>query len=100
MKNEEVITIWAAGGQASNGNSSLYSDSRGNLYSYQLHIGTRTNAGVCIVANYTRLGVFKSQTTSSHVNAAKLIAEQRDGVIMHPHAWESSPLVHRSAPAF
>lgn len=90
--NEGVIDAWARGEEARNGNGSLWSDERGDLFSYNLHIGTRTVAGICIVGNYTRSGVYKSQTTSTHVNAAKRIAEQRGGVIMHPHAWEKTPM--------
>ena len=47
----------------------VYTDGQ-DLFSYGLKIGT-TREGQKIVFNYTRSGVFESQTTSKHVRLAE-----------------------------
>ena len=72
----------------------VYSD--GSLYSYNLKIGQRTNAGICVVSDYTaRGGSFHSQTTSTHVGLAKRLVNRAGGLVMHPRVWDTSPLSER-----
>ena len=59
----------------------------GSLWSYNLKIGQRTPAGVCVVADYMA-PYFQSQTTSCHVSRAKGYAD----MVMNPLVWETSPM--------
>ncbi|MEC9305992.1 MAG: hypothetical protein VX449_10515, partial [Pseudomonadota bacterium] len=90
LKNQQVIEAWQHGQRAANHRGTLQCYSDGTLYSYGLHIGRRTPAGVCIVGDYTAPGGgFKSVTTSCHVGRAKRV----QGVtVMHPLVWVDSPL--------
>jgi len=93
--NDAVITKWMNGVSARNHRLSLrsvaYSDGYTDLYSYDLKIGSRTPAGVLVIANYTApVGGFKSMTTSQHVSLAKHTTSSV--VVMNPLVWESSPL--------
>jgi hypothetical protein len=82
MKNNEVIARWALGIKGANHNGSLRTDGD-SLWSYDLLIGARTRAeaeastGIQLaVADYTTTGGrFESNTTSTHVNAAKRSAD-------------------------
>ena len=74
MKRSEVIQAWISGtgAYARTPNGSLSSDSRGNLRSYNLVIGTRDSKGQPIVGEFRALngGHYISQTTSTHVGLA------------------------------
>ena len=88
-RNSNVVRLWAAGRTAWNHRGSLHSTDDGGLYSYNLKIGQRTPAGVCVVADYMAgTDGFHSQTTSCHVSRAKGYAD----MVMNPMVWESSPL--------
>ena len=96
LTNDSVLEAWKGGVSARNHNLSLksvaYSDGYTDLYSYDLKIGSRTPAGVLVLANYTApVGGFKSMTTSQHVCLAKH-ATGEGLVVMNPLVWESSPL--------
>ena len=93
--NDGVLDAWRSGVSARNHRLSLksvaYDDGFTDLYSYDLKIGSRTPAGVLVVANYTApANGFKSMTTSQHVCLAKDTTD--NPVIMNPLVWESSPL--------
>jgi hypothetical protein len=90
--NDGVVRAWKAGNSARNGRGSLHTNGT-SLYSYDLHIGERTKAGVCVLSDYTAPAKnFRSMTTSCHVNLAKLPALGGPVVIMNPRVWEHSPL--------
>jgi len=86
-RNSNVVRLWAAGRQATNHKRTLYSMEDGSLWSYNLKIGQRTDAGVCVVADYMAPH-FRSQTTSCHVSRAKGYAD----MVMNPLVWEQSPM--------
>ena len=93
--NDGVLDAWRSGVSARNHRLSLrsvaYSDGYTDLYSYDLKIGSRTPAGVLVVANYMAgANGFKSMTTSQHVSLAKHTTSSP--VVMNPLVWESSPL--------
>jgi hypothetical protein len=95
LDNDGVIDAWTKGVSARNHSLSLKSvawdDGYTDLYSYDLKIGSRTPAGVLVLADYTApAGGFRSMTTSQHVCLAKHTASSP--VIMNPLVWESSPL--------
>jgi hypothetical protein len=93
--NSGVIKAWKAGEHAKNGRGSLHTDGSA-LYSYDLHIGQRTAAGVCVLADYTaRAKGYHSQTTSCHVNLAKRATVGGSVVTMNPKVWAHSPLSER-----
>lgn len=93
--NSGVIKAWKAGEAAKNGRGSLHTDGSA-LYSYDLHIGQRTDAGVCVLADYTAPAKgYHSQTTSCHVNLAKHAGVGATVMIMHPKVWAHSPLSER-----
>jgi hypothetical protein len=93
--NSGVIKAWKAGEPAKNGRGSLHTDGSA-LYSYDLHIGQRTAAGVCVLADYTAPAKgYHSQTTSCHVNLAKYPTVGGSVVIMNPKVWAHSPLSER-----
>ena len=96
MTNDRVIEAWQRGECAINHRGTLKCYSDGTLYSYHLHIGRRTPAGVCIVGDYTAPGGgFHSVTTSCHVGRAKRV----QGVtVMHPLVWADSPLSNEEIP--
>ena len=92
-KNEAVIESWVAGKKSSNHKRTLMSMPRPDgcveLFSYNLKIGHRTRAGVCVVGDFTApTGSFHSVTTSCHVNKAKRVA----AMVMHPKVWDVSPV--------
>ena len=93
--NDGVIQAWREGASACNHRSSLTSvvtvDGYTELFSYNLKIGSRTPAGVLVLADYTApANGFKSMTTSQHVCLAKHTAGKC--VVMHPLVWEASAL--------
>ena len=74
LTNNRVIEAWQRGERAANHRGTLQCYSDGTLYSYGLHIGQCTPAGVCIVGDYTApAGGFRSVTTSCHVGRAKRV---------------------------
>jgi hypothetical protein len=90
LTNNEVIEAWQRGERAANHRGTLQCYSDGSLYSYSLHIGQRTPAGVCIVGDYTASGGgFRSVTTSCHVGRAKRV---QGACVMHTLVWAGSPL--------
>jgi len=92
--NLNVMRAWREGKNARNHKNTLIA-SDGELYSYQLKIGQRSDAGACVVADYTaKTDHFKSQTTSCHVNLAKRSAD----LVMHPLVWACSPLFNERIP--
>ncbi len=91
--NNMVIALWAEGREARNHKNTLKAID-GDLYSYNVKIGSRTEGGQCVVADYTASGRFLSQTTSCHVGQAKRHAD----MVMHPLVWEVSPLSKEEVP--
>ena len=91
-RNSNVVRLWAAGQPATNHKKTLYSLEDGSLWSYDLKIGQRTPAGVCVVADFMA-PYFRSQTTSCHVARAKRYAD----MVMNPLVWEHSPMSRRYA---
>ena len=91
--NNMVIALWAEGRDARNHKSTLKAIN-GNLYSYNVKIGSRTEGGQCVVVDYTASGRFLSQTTSCHVGRAKRYAD----MVMHPLGWDASPLSKEEVP--
>jgi len=88
-RNCNVVRLWAAGQTACSWTHNLYSMEDGSLWSYNLKIGQRTDAGVCVVADYMAgSGGFRSQTTSCHVSRAKGYAD----MVMNPLVWAQSPM--------
>jgi hypothetical protein len=88
VTNDMVITLWTEGREARNHTNTLKAIA-GDLYSYNLMIGRRTEGGQCIVVDKTaKGGCFHSQTTSCHIGQAKRAAD----MVMHPLVWEASPL--------
>ena len=82
MRNDAVVRAFSRGERGAAG--ALRTDGR-SLWSYDLKIAEKTLAGV-IVADYTSPGgAFRSQTTSSHVNLAKRVAD----TVMLPELFES-----------
>ena len=72
MRNDAVVRAFSRGERAAAG--ALRTDGR-SLWSYNLKIAEKTLGGV-VVADYTSTGgAFRSQTTSSHVNLAKRVAD-------------------------
>ena len=72
MRNDAVVRAFSRGERARAG--ALRTDGR-SLWSYDLKIAEKTLAGV-VVADYTSPGgAFRSQTTSTHVNLAKRVAD-------------------------
>lgn len=86
VKNEEVVRAWKAGDIATNHTRTFYAMQDGSLWSYGLKVGHRTEAGMCLLANYTASGKYVSQTTSCHVGLARRAAHQ----VWHPKVWEVS----------
>ena len=91
--NNMVLALWAEGREARNHKNTLKAID-GDLYSYNVKIGSRTEGGQCVVADYTASGRFLSQTTSCHVGQAKRHAD----MVMHPLVWEVSPLSKEEVP--
>ena len=91
--NNMVIALWAEGRDARNHKSTLKAIN-GDLYSYNVKIGSRTEGGQCVVVDYTASGRFLSQTTSCHVGRAKRHAD----MVMHPMVWATSPMSKEEAP--
>jgi hypothetical protein len=91
--NRMVIALWSEGRDARNHKNTLKAID-GDLYSYNVKIGSRTEGGQCVVVDYTASGKFLSQTTSCHVGIAKLHAD----MVMHPLVWEASPLSKEEVP--
>ena len=91
--NRMVIALWSEGREARNHKNTLKAID-GDLFSYNVKIGRRTEGGQCVVVDYTAAGRFLSQTTSCHVGIAKLHAD----MVMHPLVWEASPLSKEEAP--
>ncbi len=96
MTNDKVIEAWAAGKTSRNQRNTLLADGAGALFSYGLKIGQRSDAGVCVVGDFTAGGGgYHSQTTSCHVGRAKRVP----GVtVMHPLVWVESPLSNVEIP--
>mgnify|MGYP003650979614 FL=1 len=94
LRNRNLILEWIDGrSQITNHTKSLMVDEHGSLYSYRLKIGQRTDAGICVVADYTApKNQFRSVTTSTHVGLAKRLISRSGGLIMHPLVWRTSPL--------
>ena len=98
-RNHAVIKLWKDGIKAINHKNTLMSVPRPDgcveLFSYNLKIGHRTPAGVCVVGDFTApTGSFHSVTTSCHVNKAKEVA----GLVMHPKVWKVSPVSDEDLP--
>jgi hypothetical protein len=94
VTNDSVISLWAEGHEARNHKNTLKAID-GDLFSYNLKIGHRTEGGQCVVVDYTAgSGGYYSQTTSCHVGRAKRQAD----MVMHPLVWEASPLSKEEAP--
>ena len=91
--NNMVLALWAEGREARNHKNTLKAIN-GDLYSYNVKIGRRTEGGQCVVVDYTASGRFLSQTTSCHVGQAKRHAD----MVMHPLVWEASPLSKEEVP--
>ena len=91
--NNMVIALWTEGRAARNHKNTLKAID-GDLYSYNVKIGRRTEGGQCVVVDYTASGKFLSQTTSCHVGQAKRHAD----MVMHPLVWEVSPLSKEEVP--
>ena len=91
--NNMVIALWTEGRAARNHKNTLKAID-GDLYSYNVKIGRRTEGGQCVVVDYTASGRFLSQTTSCHVGQAKRHAD----MVMHPLVWEASPLSKEEVP--
>ncbi len=91
--NRMVIALWSEGREARNHKNTLKAID-GDLFSYNVKIGRRTEGGQCVVVDYTAGGRFLSQTTSCHVGIAKLHAD----MVMHPLVWEASPLSKEEVP--
>jgi hypothetical protein len=95
QNNDGVLDAWRNGVSARNHKRTLrsvaFEDGYTDLYSYELKIGSRTPAGVCVLADYTAPAKgFRSMTTSQHVCLAKYTTQS--AVIMNPLVWESSAL--------
>ena len=84
LSNDNVISLWAEGHEARNHKNTLKAID-GDLFSYNLKIGHRTESGG---------GSYHSQTTSCHVGRAKRHAD----MVMHPMVWATSPLSKEEAP--
>ncbi len=92
--NLNVVRAWREGKNARNHKNTLMTID-GELFSYRLKIGARTNTGVCVLGDFTSPGgSYHSMTTSCHVNLAKRMAD----MVMHPLVWESSPLSKDEVP--
>ncbi len=96
-RNQDVIQGWIDGEpRITNHKNTLRVYSDGSLFSYNLKIGQRTDAGICVISDYTaRGGSFHSQTTSTHVGLAKRLVSRSGGLVMHPLVWATSPLSER-----
>ena len=80
-----VITEWVRGGSAKTGNGSMLTDG-GLLWSYGLQIGFTSQKGIRVVGDFTRGGgEYHSQTTSTHVGAAKRVADE----VVHPEVFKT-----------
>ena len=86
-RNSNVVRLWAAGQASCSHTHNLYSMEDGSLWAYNLKIGQRTPAGVCVVADFMAPH-FRSQTTSCHVSRAKGYAD----MVMNPLVWAQSPM--------
>ncbi len=94
LSNDNVISLWAEGREARNHKNTLKAID-GDLFSYNLKIGHRTEGGQCVVADFTAGGgSYHSQTTSCHVGRAKRYAD----MVMHPMVWATSPLSKEEVP--
>tara|TARA_B100000131_G_scaffold318719_1_gene363148 strand:- start:1505 stop:1807 length:303 start_codon:yes stop_codon:yes gene_type:complete len=92
--NLNVVRAWREGKNARNHKNTLMTID-GELFSYRLKIGARTNTGVCVLGDFTSPGgSYHSMTTSCHVNLAKRMAD----MVMHPLVWETSPLSKDEVP--
>ena len=100
LRNQDLIQAWIEGqSQITNHKNTLEVYDDGSLYSYRLKIGQRTDAGVCVVSDYTAGGgSFRSQTTSTHVGLAKRLIRRAGGLVMHPLVWNTSPLSDERLP--
>jgi hypothetical protein len=68
-----------------------YPNGSAELFSYDLKIGERTQAGAMVIADFTAPAKgFHSMTTSCHVNLPSATTVRP--VIMHPLVWECSPM--------
>jgi hypothetical protein len=94
LKNEDLIQSWIEGhSQMTNHKRTLEVSTSGALWSYRLKIGQRTDAGICVIADYTApKRQFRSVTTSTHVGLAKRLISRSGGLVMHPLVWKTSPL--------
>jgi len=82
MRNDTVVSLFSRGQRGRAG--TLRTDGR-SLWSYDLKIAEKTLGGV-VVADFTSPGgQFVSQTTSTHVNLAKRVAD----TVMLPELFES-----------
>ncbi len=88
-RNVQLVNAWSRGEVAQNHNGSFRATDNGSLFSYNLLIGRRLKSGTVVVADYTAAtGNSQSQTTSTHVNIAKRVAD----LIMHPTVFKASPV--------
>jgi len=97
LNNDGVIKAWQNGLSARNHRHSLssvsYPNGSAELFSYDLKIGERTQAGALVIADFTApAGGFYSMTTSCHVNLTKCHAVREGAIIMHPKVWKCSPM--------
>ena len=82
MRNDTVVGLFSRGRRGAAG--ALRTDGR-SLWSYDLKIAEKTLGGI-VVADFTSPGGhFVSQTTSTHVNLAKRVAD----TVMLPELFES-----------
>jgi hypothetical protein len=97
VNNDNVIHAWIHGLSARNGRKSLrsvsYPNGSAELFSYDLKIGERTQAGALVIADFTAPAKgFHSMTTSCHVNLTKCHGVRAGAIIMNPLVWECSPM--------
>ena len=86
LRNRQVIEQFAAGKEANSWTGNLWTDGTW-LRSYNQKIAHRTSGGLIVVGDFTSPGgSFFSVTTSSHVNSAKVVANE----IMHPTVFVAS----------
>ena len=97
LNNDGVITKWMNGVSARNHKRTLtsvsYPNGSAELFSYDLKIGERTQAGALVIADFTAPAKgFHSMTTSCHVNLTKCHGVRAGAIVMHPKVWECSPM--------
>jgi len=88
--NRGVLRAWSCGQEAHSNNHNLTTDGE-DLYSYGLKIGVNFN-GQSIVGDFTSPGGhFASVTTSTHVNGAKVFADDTWHPVTFQYTFGASP---------